>query len=115
MLIKPGVPHWGWNAGDNVAEATNFILYNHLEVISSPLEGYRFRVCRSGLRDFYDKRLLNRCEDGAACGVTMFHRQDFEGLISLKDAPQADKKRKGKQALKGNKRSRPLIVKTMRK
>ena len=32
VIIKPGVIHWGYNAGANTAEAVNFALPNHRSV-----------------------------------------------------------------------------------
>ena len=56
--MTPGVIHWGYNAGDNTAEAVNFGFDDHLTEVEDS-DGYTFTTSTSarGLRKA-------ECEDG---------------------------------------------------
>ena len=83
VIVKPGVLHWGFNAGDNVAEATNFACADHYKEIQEIPGQYKFVVCKSGLRrgrdDFRDDG--HHCAIGHSAGVAELRQDDVIELM----------------------------------
>ena len=81
VIVKPGVLHWGYNAGANTAEAVNFALANHdKEVCDS--DGYKFLVCRSGIRFKVDTP-DGYCVSGHENEVCEIHAKDLSFIYDL--------------------------------
>ena len=75
VVTQPGVLHWGWNGGDNIAEAANFALVNHFEttetLVIDRVVRYEYLSCRSGWTTCQLKKFRNRCYDGNRAKVPM--------------------------------------------
>ena len=85
MILLPGAMHTGRNLGRNVAEAANFVLDDHSQLLKSMEQdgGYTFRVCkRASCRRLYS-RLLK-------CDMRMFED------ITEKYSDRPSKKNQGK-------------------
>ena len=89
VISKPSVPHMVFNLGDSVAEATNFCLEKHLELLETQLEGdnpiYKYIVCS--------------CGEGKERLVARLPKSCFIGVSRMSFANREDKKTAGKQKL----------------
>ena len=80
VIIKPGVIHFGFNSGDNTAEAVNFALKDHVDVELADGPGYSYCLCESGLRSDGELRTNNSCDTGYSTGVAELHEVDMKML-----------------------------------
>ena len=87
VIVKPGVLHWGYNAGPNTAEAVNFALSSHKhEIADSP--GYAFLVCKSGIGKGKCK-----CAAGQKAGVAEIYVGDLSYISDNFCTPRTTKDR----------------------
>lgn len=85
VIVKPGVLHWGYNAGPNTAEAVNFALSSHKhEIADSP--GYAFLVCKSGIGKGKCK-----CAAGQKAGVAEIYVGDLSYISDNFCTPRTTK------------------------
>ena len=89
VCIKPRVAHMVFNLGDSVAEATNFCLEGHSELLKDHYVlgklVYKFLVCY--------------CEEGKETGVPRLRKISFTRLSKMKYNDRKDKKTRGKLKL----------------
>ena len=89
VYIKPRVAHMVFNLGDSVAEATNFCLEGHMELLKDHYVAgqlaYKYLVCY--------------CEEGKFNGIPRLRKISFRRVSAMKFEDR-DKNTRGKQKLK---------------
>ena len=99
VIVLPKCLHFGYNTGLNVAEAANFTLNNHSDLLCSS-EGYNFKVCKSGLREIASN---NTCAIGFENCVPELYQNDCKTWPRYEDRP---KEKAGKQRVKARGKSK---------
>ena len=90
VIVRPGVLHFGFNTGDNLAEAANFALKNHLSELKPISRDYKYDECCSGLRRGRDDFEPNAgyCQAGHDSGVVQISLKDTQELVDDEAPPQ---------------------------
>ena len=82
IIVRPGVLHWRFNSGPNVAEAVNFALSNHKQELESIVKNgvtrYQFFTCRSDLEP--EVTIDDRCLGDYDARVVMFTPEHLEAI-----------------------------------
>ena len=112
VIVKPGVAHWVFNCGDNRAEAVNFALPNHYQMIApvtiNGVARYRYLTCRSGYNPRWQEHFRNRCLNGEDARVVMIARDVFRSISQMRYC-RRERHRPGKQATANAKKKRGTL------